>query len=396
MSLQRSIHPFPARMAPDLAIEALGRLAKGSVVLDPMAGSGTVLRQAMTLGHTAIGYDLDPLAVMMSKVWTAPLNRKRAELALLQLVEAMSKRGDAAVPWIDKSPETLEFVEYWFAEPQRLQLRRAAAAIAKMEEEGRHPASILNFLKIALSKTIVTKENGASLARDVSHSRPHRVATSNEYDVCVGVRRAADQILSRLDDFEAIGSAKVYLGDARKLALASRSVDFVLTSPPYLNAIDYMRGHRLSLVWLGYSIPELRGTRSSSIGAERGPDKASPDGAFAGIERAMVTDGKLIARHSAMVRRYAEDVYRMMSQVARVMREDADAVLVVGNSCLKGVFVQNSEGVAEAARQVGLCLTNTAERELPGNQRYLPISQGSGALDKRMRTEVILTFRKAA
>jgi predicted RNA methylase len=64
------IHPFPARMAPEIVFKELQGLPVSQVVLDPMAGSGTVLRAAAELGHQAIGFDLDPLAVLMSRVWT--------------------------------------------------------------------------------------------------------------------------------------------------------------------------------------------------------------------------------------------------------------------------------------------------------------------------------------
>jgi len=43
----------------------------------------------------------------------------------------------------------------------------------------------------------------------------------------------------------------------------------VLTSPPYLNAIDYLRGHRLALVWLGHELGPLKEIRANSVGAER-------------------------------------------------------------------------------------------------------------------------------
>ena len=69
----RSVHPFPARMAPELVLHSLKLLPPGSTVLDPMAGSGTVLRQALAMGHHAIGFDMDPLAVLMSRVWTTPV-----------------------------------------------------------------------------------------------------------------------------------------------------------------------------------------------------------------------------------------------------------------------------------------------------------------------------------
>src|SRR5436309_2882500 len=68
------IHPFPARMAPEIALQESARLAAGSLVLDPMAGSGTVLRTASEWGHRAYGYDMDPLAVLMARVWTTPLD----------------------------------------------------------------------------------------------------------------------------------------------------------------------------------------------------------------------------------------------------------------------------------------------------------------------------------
>jgi len=60
-------------MAPGFALDSLTELPKGSVILDPMTGSGTVMREAAEIGLRGIGYDLDPLAVLMSSVWTTPV-----------------------------------------------------------------------------------------------------------------------------------------------------------------------------------------------------------------------------------------------------------------------------------------------------------------------------------
>lgn len=68
------VHPFPARMAPDLAIRELKRLREGARVLDPMSGSGTVLALAQAHGYQATGLDVDPLAVLMARVWTRPVS----------------------------------------------------------------------------------------------------------------------------------------------------------------------------------------------------------------------------------------------------------------------------------------------------------------------------------
>src|SRR6185436_394050 len=68
------IHPFPARMAPGIALEALGAGKAPLRVFDPMAGSGTVLAVARAKGHRAFGSDVDPLAVLLAGVWTRTVN----------------------------------------------------------------------------------------------------------------------------------------------------------------------------------------------------------------------------------------------------------------------------------------------------------------------------------
>ena len=393
----KPVHPFPARMAPELAIRALRRLPEGSRVLDPMAGSGTVLRHAAALGHTAIGRDLDPLAVLMTRVWNTPFDADK----LRRRMHAVKKRADALasaveLPWIDQDEETRAFVDYWFAEKQQETLRRIAFVLSDMGRSKRTRDAELDILRVALSRIIVTKDQGASLARDTSHSRPHRVALKSDYDVWTGFERSVRRVQDILEQSPPQGGVEIAAGDARSLDLTNSSVDLVLTSPPYLNAIDYMRGHRMSLVWLGHSLGSLRTIRSTSIGAERGPDAGSAASLFDDIRDDMCGGADLAPRHAAMVGRYAEDVYRMMSEVSRVLKSKGRAVLVVGNSCLKGSFIKNSAGVARAGKMVGLKVVREVERDLPDQSRYLPMpSQSNAPLGGRMRTESILTFVRA-
>ena len=394
----KPVHPFPARMAPDLAIQALRTLRAGSRVLDPMAGSGTVLRHAAELGHVAIGRDLDPLAVLMSRVWNTSFNSEKLEQRLC-LIRKRAKELSPSIelPWIDEDAETRDFVDFWFAKQQQGPLRRIAFVLANMARCKRTCDAELDIIRIALSRIIVTKDQGASLARDTSHSRPHRVSLESDYDVWKGFERSVRRVRDILEQSPPRGAIEIEMGDARALNLGNASIDLVLTSPPYLNAIDYMRGHKMSLVWLGYGLRDLRHIRSTSIGAERGPDTGSAASLFDEIREDMCGDATLSARHDSMVARYAEDVYRMMSEASRVLTSEGQAVLVVGNSCLKGVFIKNSAGVARAGAMVGLKLVHETQRDLPEKSRYLPMpSQLHAPLGRRMRTESILTFERAS
>ena len=94
-----------------------------------------------------------------------------------------------------------------------------------------------------------------------------------------------------------------------------------------------------------------------------------------------------------MIERYVVDLHAMVGEIARVLKAKAQATFVMGNSCLKGVYIQNSEALAQAGSMVGLKLTGKVERDLPAGSRYLP-TPDSGSLSTRMRKEVILTFSK--
>lgn len=389
----KTVHPFPARMAPGLALDSLASLPAGSTVLDPMSGSGTVVRQAAELGLSAVGFDVDPLAVLMSQVWTTPVSDDAIESAYSDLLARSSFSSNwSELDWVARDPETKQFIQYWFEEPQLSDLMRLSSALHTMSSEASNDREIaaLQVLRLNLSRIIVTKEQAASLARDTSHSRPHKVPRSAPYDVFAGYEKSLRALRMRLRESPPAGEAKVSTGDARKLSqVADGAVDCIVTSPPYLNAIDYLRGHRMALVWLGWTIPQLRKIRSESVGAERAPDSEAISGTREVVNS--MTDGeKLDQRMMGMIWRYAGDLRHMLSEAARVLRDQGQATYVVGNSCLRGAYINNANGVAEAARQFGLREVNRFERELPQASRYLPTTGAS--LAKRMRTETVLTF----
>jgi hypothetical protein len=229
----------------------------------------------------------------------------------------------------------------------------------------------------------------------VSHSRPHRVYDTNNFPVISEFCRSVQRLARRLEDQPPRDGVTVASGDARHLErVPTASIDAVITSPPYLNAIDYLRGHRLSLVWLGYPLAALRSIRADSIGAER-MLAAGVDNALAQeLSAAMEPIDQLPHRERCMLDRYVLDLFALIMEIHRVLRTGGRAILVVGNSCVRGVFVRNALAVVAAAERVGFRLLDQQERDLPPSKRYLPPPPDMSASDlvKRMRTETVLTF----
>ena len=92
-------------MAPNLALDTLRGTRSIGTVLDPMCGSGTVLKLAVEEGWTAFGYDTDPLTVLLSRVACTTPNELGVIRAAEQMVEKVNRRR-VRVPWIDGDQET--------------------------------------------------------------------------------------------------------------------------------------------------------------------------------------------------------------------------------------------------------------------------------------------------
>jgi len=393
------IHPFPARMAPGIALDALGESKTPLKVLDPMAGSGTVVAVARANGHRAFGVDLDPLAVLLASVWTRTVDARRVNDKAAEVLDRAKKAlgllpSRLAYP-AGSDDETRKFIRYWFDEYARRQLAALSVAISRV-----HDRATRDVLWCGFSRLIITKQAGASLAMDLSHSRPHRTFTYAPVKPFNRFISAVQTVVSNCPQpgSEMLGPATVVKrGDARKLDIDDDSIDLVLTSPPYLNAIDYMRCSKFSLVWMGHNVCELRQIRGESVGTEASSEQAMEAMWVQSLIRQLRLKPALASHDQALLATYAWDMGLALAEVSRVLRAAGRAVYVVGDSMIRGTFVRNSAIVTAVAEKHGLLLHSRYSRALPDSRRYLPPpNRGAtnAAMDSRMRREVVLSFKK--
>lgn len=394
------VHPFPARMAPGIALDIIAAEPNSIRILDPMMGSGTVLAVARARGHSAIGIDIDPLAVLLARVWTTPVDVNKVECKAVEVLERArsdfsSRRACEAYPRYADS-DTRKFIRYWFDEYARRQLASLAEAIHRVRDD-----RVRDTLWCAFSRLIITKQSGASLAMDLSHSRPHKVFDRAPIKPFRKFITAVHHVLKNCicnDQRDRGPATKVSLGDARKLPIASGTIDLILTSPPYLNAIDYMRCSKFSLVWMGYTVEELGGIRTESVGTESGDQDAYENEDIRDIITDLKLSPKLSVRNESILAHYIEDMHSAVNEAARVLSPGGKAVYVVGENTVRGTFIPNARIVSAVAELSGLKVEHRRARALPANRRYLPpptVRNSPEALDGRMRREVILSFSKS-
>ena len=388
---------FPARL-PRHFIEGLSE--PGETVLDPMAGSGSTLLEGWLLGRRVIGADLDPLARRQCRAKTAWVDPHVVE-ETGQRVLANARRRTAVDHPLDAFRRELDdatnaFLDYWFLPETQVEL--AALALEIRQETG---SVLRNLLEVLFSATIVTKSGGVSRARDLAHSRPHRVADKqprSPFRMFENQVRQASRAFAETPDTGGAGSHFI-AADSRSLPLSDNSIDLVVTSPPYANALDYMRAHKFSLVWLGQRVGKLGNLRGKYIGAERQSAQEAeplPDDA----QRAIAALSEIDLSKSRVLSRYLLEMRQAIQEMHRVTRPGRAVVIVVGPSTMRGQRIATQEYLAGIAEQVGFEVVGAPERALDRDKRMMPArwtnghANGNAGIELRLHEEYVIGLVK--
>lgn len=394
---RHNFHAFPAKFPPQLPKFFIRALTEpGELVLDPMMGSGTAVLEAVLEQRRAAGFDLDPLAVRLSRIKTLTVPEEQVFLCSRRVLDDARKnlehpaKLDAEITSaFDKA--TRAFIDYWFLPATQRELYALRKSIHSVAD----PA-VRAFLEVAFSAIIVTKSGGVSLAIDLAHSRPHKVAGKVPRDALVEFEKRVRKNLSGLGTGIPAADVQLHRADARALPLADNTVDLTVTSPPYANAIDYVRAHKFSLVWLGIPIDELTSLRSTYIGSERTSNV--PVCGFGTVSEAVLRElSARDAKKGKFLSRYLHDMLDVLVELYRVTKHNRCAVVVVGSSTMRGVDVQTPVGLAEAAAQAGWDVVGIGKRRIDRDKRMMPMrarGRAKTSIEERMSEEAIIGLFK--
>ena len=394
-------HSFPAKFPPQLPQFFIEHFTSvDDVVLDPMAGSGTTLVEAIRLDRQAIGCDIDPLARMIATAKLAPVKTRQALETGYTIVHAAQRALHRDRDQLEDAlnlrfdPKTRAFIDFWFLHQQQLELLALLQGIEKVQQEG-----LQAFFKIVFSSTIIAKSGGVSLARDLAHTRPHKVTDKKPNSAFVEFTKRLKQNLgtNTADTATPKHSSRVLAAPAANTGLPSDSVDLIVTSPPYANnAIDYMRAHKFSLVWFGWDIDALSRVRAQYLGHD-----AAGAIQFTGLPRQCETTLTQLterdAKKATALRRYFGEMFAVIEEMWRVLKKGKPAVIVVGTSNLRGLDVETQKGLAALGEKVGFELAGIGVRRLDRDKRMMPARWGSqrhSQIEERMHQEYVIGLIK--
>jgi DNA modification methylase len=390
------VHAFAAKFPPQLPRAFIrGLTAPGDVVLDPMMGSGTTIVEALLEGRRGIGLDIDPLAVRVSQAKTIPMRTDNLrDIGLKVISQAQDLlTNDSIEQRIQKfDSRTKEFIDYWFYPHTQRELAALVLAIQTVEV-----SLVRRFLELTFSSIIVTKSGGVSRARDLAHSRPHLDKEKSPKNALEQFSLRLQKNIKSMAHLDTKGAIAAPLpGDARSMPLRDEVIDLIVTSPPYANAIDYMRAHKFPLVWLGESVINLTELRAKYLGSEKinGAQYAELPDKTEGIIRQLQKQDR---KKSSILRKYFTEMKAVLAEMYRVLRKDSPAIVVVGPSVMRGLDVQTHHCLAEIAQETGFSVVGVVQRSLDRNKRMLPARFGKkteAMIEQRMHEEYVIGLLK--
>lgn len=405
------LHAYAAKCPPQLVKYGLTYYSKrGDTVLDPMVGSGTTLVEARLSGRNGIGFDIDPVAKLIAEVKCTVIPDDKIKTAFEALIkratdDVIEMRSEKGCLKIRGRLEIPEFYnrDYWFSE----EVIASLAILSFHIRETKMSRRLRKFFWVAFTSLILAKTSVAN-ARDIVHSRHHFLKHEKPPDVlakfAARVRTMRKQMLdfSNRCSLETKVESKVKLGDARSLTQSDDSIDLVFTSPPYVTALDYTRSHFLAVGWLerelGFSVDKYRQRASIYVGTERQPSLMRDSG---GVDLSSFdTLGKVLSAlketsntQAKLTERYFVDMYRVISEISRVLKRRRHAIIVVCPSHIRKIEVPTHKILKEIGSSVGLTQKKCYTRTIHAGRRVLPFAKES--FGNRMSTEYVLVLQKS-
>ena len=378
------LHQYPARMHPEIAKRLIAKFTskKSDLVFDPFMGSGTVLVEAMLHGNNSIGIDLNPFAVLLSNVKTTPLDSKKLEATIKQIISNSKKDKQDKVIYDNAPNFTLrkskkDNLNFWYPvkNSNDLQILKNHVFLIKDKQ-------ISNFFKICFSLTTrrvsFQKNSIYKIYRMQDDKRKE-----HEPDTLTEFQKICEKNIKNMKNFtEKIGTkhaiANTILGntmDAPEI-LGTKKPTLLVTSPPYgdhQTTVAYGQFSRHPGMWL--ELPEqeeLLAVDSEGLGGKKKDEienleSDTLDKILKKIKKKdkEIPKTKTHANRAGDVYSFFKDLDNCFEKISHVLQENkSHCCFVVSNRTVRREKIPTDEICVELAKKYGFTHTDTIYRTI--------------------------------
>lgn len=379
--MTHGLHPYPARMIPQIARRLIELYSSSrSIVLDPFCGSGGVLVEAILTNRDSFGIDINPLACLIARVKTTPLNPK---ILIQEWKRLESNIGEElrALRFREIDIETPDFsgtnLHYWFKPYMIKEL-----ALIKKHLDAVEDNKVREFFYVCFSNT-VRSVSGVRKGEFKLYRMPKEEWEKYHPDVFEVFQKKVNECISKMGEFfefveknKLNAKAEIFEANTAMLfteefpkegreKLTEESVNLIVTSPPYGDSrttVAYGEFSSLSLLWLGYPQEKVREIDKISLGGrlkDEDVDSRTLDEVLAKIRD---------EKRAKEVKSYFVELNEVIQKLYKVLKPNGYACFVLGNRTVNGVKIPTDEILKEIGKSAGLEHVKTMFRRIPSKR----------------------------
>lgn len=384
-----SLHKYPAKFFPELPRWFIKKYSKkNSLIIDPFMGSGTTNVEALLSGRNSYGIDVDPFSRFLTKVKVTPLNQMELIQSKKELLSLIRKYNPSKVQK-NKIPD-FPYRDNWFNEGILYELAYIKQVINNLNTND----DIKDFFNICFSSIIRGVSNADNnCTRTVIRKKLNKIVLPSD-----ALTKFIETILLNIPKMIAFSShcpqnISVNIPenmDARKIDLKPNTFDLAITSPPYVNAVDYPRTHQLESYWLGMANGSLTPLKRKHVGTE---SVSSED--YIKLNKINIRSADKVIlkifekdpRRAFIAYKYLADMENNLREIHKILRKNGRYIIVVGNNNIRGQIFENWRYIWKLAERVGFKVENYFASEIINH--FIKVPRG-----ERINTDWILILRK--
>jgi len=342
---------YPCKFIPHVPRWAIRRYLQQPKdgLLDPFCGSGTTLVEGVLRGKTCYGVEIDPLGRLLTEVKTAKFSEKELlgiSETRRRLIRNLENRSSCV--WIPYIPN----MRLWFSEQACWELGRIRWEI----DDSTEPETLIRkFFYVCLANIIRRVSNA-----DDQSPKPYvsRNIKKNGRQAIPAFAESSAKLLSRVTEFSFnrnLGRCLIVGKDALTLAKEQipGSVTLAVTSPPYINAFDYVRSLKLENLWLGLvGANELQELRKRHVGSEYVKvTDAMPSHQLEILDKTLEKIFSVDKKRACVVSEFFKAMENNLKRVFDVLQPGGAYCIAIGDSNIRGTIVATHDILMNLGRR---------------------------------------------
>ena len=351
-------HRYPAKFLPNLVKKLIEEYTtQNDLVVDLFAGCGTTLVESKIHGRRSIGVDINPVAELITKAKTNPIEPKKLERRFNLIVKSYNTfrlKDYTKIAVHDR-------IDYWFCIEHKAKIAFLYEKILATRNK-----TVKDLLLVSLSHILKnssrwlqtsTKPQIDPYKEPIDPFKAFLVHTK-------GIIVKNELFYNQLNSNKFLQTkCEIRLEDARKTSIRANSASVIITSPPYVTSYEYADIHQLTSYWYEYinDLPEFRKKFIGTFYSLNQETKSSSKLAQDIINKLLRKD----IRTAKEVSNYFIDIQAIVKEMHRVLRKDGHVCLVIGNTTFKKVKIKSAEVFAEVLISKGFEIVEIIKRSIP-------------------------------